>query len=160
MPMGATDRYSAQPTTPFAYATPFSNAPLQEFPQARGSSAVPVPVYHDNDDEGDELYDVEFYDQSDSEQSEEGSDSTGSGELVTHDAQVDARHDSQHWQFPEDEPWPGIEDRQQLSDGENINPKEADRCSDASSQPSEYPSTQSAWPKHDDSEFHIHEDDD
>jgi hypothetical protein len=56
--------------------------------------------------------------------------------------------------LPEDEPWPGIEDH--MSDGENVDPtsEEVDIddgvgvdeiASEASSQPSEYPSTQRAW---------------
>ena len=59
-------------------------------------------------------------------------------------------------QLPEDEPWPGIEDR--MSDGENVDPLEVDGDGDSemSSQPSEYPSTQ-AW-NGGDTGFRIHED--
>ena len=82
--------------------------------------------------------------------------------------------------LPEDEPWPGIED---MSDGENVDPFSGetndadveidgaaglDAASEASSQPSEYPSTQRAWhvtdtaPDNRDSGvgFRIHEDGD
>jgi hypothetical protein len=84
----------------------------------------------------------------------------------THLAQQD--DDAHHGQgyapgttLPEDEPWPGIEDH--MSDGENVDPLSSDEeegdveignvlvggghdgASDASSQPSEYPSTQRAW---------------
>lgn len=66
---------------------------------------------------------------------------------------------------PEDEPWPGIEDHDRMSDGENIDPLfsagEDDATSVASSQPSEYPSTQRGWelPGTDVGiGFHIHED--
>jgi hypothetical protein len=49
--------------------------------------------------------------------------------------------------LPEDEPWPGIEDH--MSDGENVEPGlepgMESQGSGASSQPSEYPSTQNAW---------------
>lgn len=161
MPM-AIDRQSAQPTTPFAYATPFSNVPLQEFPRARGNSAVPLPMDDGQDDDGDELFDVQFYEDSDSDETDGGeSKSSTSAEMVTH-AQATVGHDSQQWQFPEDEPWPGIEDQHQLSDGENVDPRDADQRSDASSQPSEYPSTQNAWPRTvaAGAEFEIHEDDD
>lgn len=159
MAMAMNDRYSAQPTTPFAYATPHSNAPIQDFAHTRAGSAAPRPAYDDTH-HGDELYDVEYYDEDDntgSEQSDEESASTSSAEVVTH-ADAGVGHDSQPWHLPEDEPWPGIEDQGHLSDGENIDPDEAERHSDASSQPSEYPSTQSAWPRTDDAEFRIHED--
>ena len=65
-----------------------------------------------------------------------------------------------HAQLPEDEPWPGIEDQENLSDGENIAPRYSDGQSDSSSQPSEYPSTQRVWPADDDEGFRIHEDED
>ncbi|KAH6661726.1 hypothetical protein EV126DRAFT_496630 [Verticillium dahliae] len=70
---------------------------------------------------------------------------------------------------PEDEPWPGIEDQDRISDGENIDPLFSQTADDAtsvaSSQPSEYPSTQRGWGAQgadddDDMGFRIHEDDD
>lgn len=161
MPM-AIDRQSAQPTTPFAYNTPFSNVAQQDFPRTRGNSAAPVLMDEDGEEDvnADELYDVEFYEDSDSDETDGGeNNSTTSAEIVTH-AQAAVGHDSQQWQFPEDEPWPGIEDQHQVSDRENVDPKETDRRSDVSSQPSEYPSTQNAWPRAEGVGFHIHEDDD
>ncbi|KAJ3515978.1 hypothetical protein NM208_g14907 [Fusarium decemcellulare] len=85
--------------------------------------------------------------------------SVGGMEIVVQD-QANADQGSQGWQLPEDEPWPGIEDQDNVSDGENIDPLQVEPHSNASSQPSEYPSTQSAWPNGDASGFQIHEDDD
>lgn len=123
-----------------------------------------MPMDEDVDDDGahaDELYDVEFYEDSSSGDSDgDDSESSTSAEVVTH-AQAGVSHDSQQYEFPEDEPWPGIEDLHRMSDGENVDPHEADRHSNASSQPSEYPSTQRAWPQAKNGvEFQIHEDDD
>lgn len=160
MPLGLNERQAARGTTPFAYATPHSNAPLQEVRAVRGGSvAHNAPPYpYDEDEAGDEDFDIEIYDTG-SEESY-GNESVGSAQSMTHDAQPTnpVPHDSQPWQLPEDEAWPGIEDAERMSDGENIDPHHADRRSDVSSQPSEYPSTQRAWPI-DDGAFHIHEDD-
>ena len=158
VPGGITDRQHVRGTTPFAYATPFSNAPLQEMRPGRAGSAAPIPPEYMSDmmHEPDELYEIEIY-ESDSDGSYVDDDGD-TAEIVTH-AQVHAGSESQPRQLPEDEPWPGIEDQEQLSDGENIDPRDADRRSNASSQPSEYPSTQRAWP--DDTSgvgFQIHED--
>ena len=156
MPTGFSDRQHIRGTTPFAYATPHSNAPLQEVRPVRAGSAAPIPPEYmaDMDHELDELFDIEIY-----ESESDGSfDDGDSEEAVTH-GQAGAMGDSQEWPLPEDEPWPGIEDQEHMSDGENIDPnKEADRQSDASSQPSEYPSTQRLWPE-DQGGFQIHEDD-
>jgi hypothetical protein len=108
----------------------------------------------DMDHELDELFEIEIYES----ESDESFDDGGSDEVVTH-GQAGAMRDSQEWPLPEDEPWPGIEDQEHMSDGENVDPnKEADRQSDVSSQPSEYPSTQRPWPE-DQGGFQIHEDD-
>jgi hypothetical protein len=107
----------------------------------------------------DELYDIEIYESASDGAFDggDGDDSMESDELVTH-AQPNPDHDSQlHRQLPEDEPWPGIEDQDRMSDGENVDPRQDGHRSDASSQPSEYPSTQRQWPG-DDAAFEIHED--
>jgi hypothetical protein len=93
---------------------------------------------------------------------------------------------SHPWQLSADEPWPGLEDRDHSnhpnienmapwiatqpqdddhhSDSENVDPNTMDveHESDNSSQPSEYPSTQRAWPNEAGDapeEFNIHRDD-
>lgn len=110
----------------------------------------------------DELYEIEIY-ESDSDVSYQDDGDEEDEEMVTH-PRLELGGDSQQQprQLPEDEPWPGIED-QQGSDGENIDPHhvEFDARSEASSQPSEYPSTQSAWPDELSGQggFQIHEDD-
>ena len=157
MPMGIPDRQHVRGTTPFAYATPHSNVPLQEVRPVRAGSAAPIPPEYmaGMDYEPDELFEIEIFESD----SEDGSyDDSDNGEIVTHD-QADAGRGSQQRQLPEDEPWPGIEDQERMSDGENIDPQEVDRRSVASSQPSEYPSTQRAWPEDGGAGFHIHEDD-
>jgi hypothetical protein len=185
MPLGLNEYQHARGTTPFAYATPHSNAPLQEIRPMRGSSLAREAAYHDLDDDAeDDDYDMHAYendsgdlygDDDDAEDDDDedyegvngGDDDTMSMKRVTH-APDDRRDpgESQHAQLPEDEPWPGIEDYDHISDGENIDPRRADAQSDTSSQPSEYPSTQSNWPPAGASagagasEFHIHEDDD
>ncbi|EXA44620.1 hypothetical protein FOPG_02964 [Fusarium oxysporum f. sp. conglutinans race 2 54008] len=154
MPLGIHDRQPARGTTPFAYATPYSNAPLQERP-IRAGSAAPVPAQDDFDDDSD--FNIEIY-ESGSEDMEDA-ESVNDMEIVTHN-QALIEQVSQGWQLPEDEPWPGIEDQREASDGENVDPHQTDPGSNVSSQPSEYPSTQNAWPDNNAAEFHIHEDDD
>ena len=156
MPLGIADRQTARGTTPFAYATPYSNAPLQDVRAVRGSSTTHnVPAFvSDVDPEAD----IDIYDESDSDYEYNDDESDGSVEILNH-AQLNPEFDTQRWHLPEDEPWPGIEDQDRISDGENIDPREADQRSNASSQPSEYPSTQSAWPAEDAAGFQIHEDD-
>ncbi|KEY71998.1 hypothetical protein S7711_00019 [Stachybotrys chartarum IBT 7711] len=169
-PLGLGDRQVTRPTTPFAYATPHSNAPLQEMRTVRGGSAVHFAQDHPSDAFDHAAVDVDMgmyqspledpYDDEEEDDDEDDDDnSLGSLEVVTH-AQADAARESQHAQLPEDEPWPGIEDQDNLSDGENIDPQYSDHKSDSSSQPSEYPSTQRAWPADDEEEFRIHEDED
>jgi len=107
-----------------------------------------IDIYHDGED-----------DQSDQFDDDDEDDDQSVANLV-----MVPQLDSQGHQLPEDEPWPGIED--QMSDGENVDPRLADHMqedeegTDASSQPSEYPSTQ-MWNHHgsgDGAGFHIHED--
>ncbi|KAI9167747.1 hypothetical protein HJFPF1_03881 [Paramyrothecium foliicola] len=167
MPLGLAEYQPARGTTPFAYATPHSNAPLQELRPMRSSSVMrSVPGYpYDEDDQDD--YDMQIYENDsgdlyvdgDEYEDENENDSEGSVTRVTHNQSQHDR-DSQHAQLPEDEPWPGIEDFDRVSDGENIDPRSADGRSDTSSQPSEYPSTQPPWRPGNVSEFHIHEDED
>ncbi|KAK5992366.1 hypothetical protein PT974_05770 [Cladobotryum mycophilum] len=159
MPMG--DRQAPRGTTPFAYATPYSNAPFQP---VRGSSIMRNATQYisDDGDEDDEDYEMQLYESGSDESfsdAEEDGDSIASAQAVTH-VQQPSLHDSQSFPLPEDEPWPGIEGGR--SDGENIDPQHVDPESDASSQPSEYPSTQSAWPGDGNGTsagFQIHEDD-
>lgn len=155
MPFGLADRQPARGTTPFAYATPFSNAPLQEVRGVRGSSVARVASEDASDEDPD--FNIEIY-ESGSEDLYEDNESIASIDDMAQ-VEVNASGGSLRRQLPEDEPWPGIEDQDQLSDGENIDPREADHGSNASSQPSEYPSTQTAWPADDAAGFHIHEDD-
>ncbi|KAF7543787.1 hypothetical protein G7Z17_g10461 [Cylindrodendrum hubeiense] len=155
MPFGLTDRQPARGTTPFAYATPYSNAPLQEVRGVRGSSMVRAAPEYASDEDPD--FNIEIY-ESGSEGLYEDDESIVSVDEMAQ-VEVNASRGSQRRQLPEDEPWPGIEDQDQLSDGENIDPQEADEGSNASSQPSEYPSTQTAWPEEEAAGFHIHEDD-
>lgn len=154
MPLGLSDRQPARGTTPFAYATPFSNAPLQERPVRAGSSA-PAAVQDGLDDDSD--FDFQICESGSDDMYDDDDESSGVVEMVVQD-HTNTNQGSQGWQLPEDEPWPGIEDPNNVSDGENIDPLQADHHSNASSQPSEYPSTQNAWPNGDTSGFHIHED--
>lgn len=218
-PLGAQgfgDDRSERRTTPFCYATPYSNAPMEtngymransrgpvqqpngynvddddEMDDEHGSSTDPYDSeatnevddaelgndYQDNlarqntdddgdididvyEDEADDLNDVDT-DGDDSHQAQQWHNGTGA---TRHLAQQEHAHGQAYAAgntLPEDEPWPGIEDR--MSDGENVDPQSAstdevdieindalvghggDAASDASSQPSEYPSTQRAW---------------
>jgi hypothetical protein len=156
------DRQVTRGLTPLAYATPFSNAPLQELRTFRGSSVARsgtshVPIEYATD----ELFDMEIYDSGSDESYHEHDDeeSISSGEIVTHPS-LGSHESHRQPQLPEDDPWPGIEDQERpQSDGENIDPDGAqDMASEGSSQPSEYPSTQRAWPEDDKAEFQIHED--
>ena len=157
MPMGITDRQAVRGTTPFAYATPYSNAPLQEVRTVRGGSVAHNVAPYASDDEDPED-DIEIFESDSDDDLYNDDESVGSIEIVAN-AQPNPDFSSQAWYLPEDEPWPGIEDQDRLSDGENIDPRESDHNSNASSQPSEYPSTQSAWPGEDNAGFQIHEDD-
>ncbi|KAI5467146.1 hypothetical protein BGZ63DRAFT_370470 [Mariannaea sp. PMI_226] len=154
MPLGISDRQPTRGTTPFAYATPYSNAPLQEIRGTRSGSVARAAPEYASDEEQD--FEMTMY-ESGSDDFYEDDESVGSIQEMAQ-VEVNAGPGSNRWQLPEDEPWPGIEDQGQMSDGENIDPQEASQGSNVSSQPSEYPSTQSAWPA-DNAEFQIHEDD-
>ena len=164
VPLGLHERQPAQGTTPMAYATPFSNAPLQETLSLSGDGTaqnVAEDFVNDYQTRLDELYDIEIYETASDQDFEDVDDheSTGSVQVVTH-AQPDHPNESPpNRQLPEDQPWPGIEDQDRMSDGENIDPQRDDVHSDISSQPSEYPTTQRAWPDND-AGFQIHEDED
>ncbi|TWU72402.1 hypothetical protein ED733_001508 [Metarhizium rileyi] len=156
MPSAINDRQITHGMTPPAYATPFSNAPLQELRPLRGSSVARsgttshVPLEYPTE----EQFEVEIYDSSDDSYRDEQA-SLSSDEIASrHSIQI-----GHGQQLPEDEPWPGIEDQDHdhPSNGENVDPDELRVDSDGSSQPSEYPSTQRAWPG-DDAGFKIHED--
>ncbi|KAM4057573.1 hypothetical protein HRG_009208 [Hirsutella rhossiliensis] len=157
------DRQAPRGTTPFAYATPHSNAPLQDIRLLRGSSAARTGTMH-APEPGYVLPDVDLYgsgsdesyvdgeDDDDDDDDDDGGESDGlaARRLVL---------DSQRWHLPEDEPWPGIEDQDGIvEDGENVDPREQDGQSASSSQPSEYPSTNRPWPGEDAVGFRIHED--
>lgn len=166
MPTGFNDRPAPRATTPFAYATPYSNAPLQEIQPVRGSSVARTGTDYaaepDHERPGINIYESGTEEDSYVDGEDDENESTSSEEVVTH-AQPNPLHDSQQWQLPEDEPWPGIEDQERMSDGENNDPQKHaeqhdDRRSEASSQPSEYPSTNSVWPADGVPGFHIHED--
>ncbi|TEA11543.1 hypothetical protein C8034_v007234 [Colletotrichum sidae] len=154
--------------TPLYYATPYSNAPFTET-RTRVSGGVADDSNADDDDARDgEDHDPEYGSTNPYEDEEE--DSEPSMELIAHEPpprQGDSSY-SRQAQLPEDEPWPGIEDQDRMSDGENIDPLfsptgEEDAQSDVSSQPSEYPSTQRGWQVPDAEDamgFRIHEDND
>lgn len=147
--------------TPFAYATPHSNAPPDYPPPRIQSRSISrsVQVFEDedqdmgfDDDHGsstdDEDPDIDVYederDMLDDLESESDHHPTGQQQPL------EDQQSSSQPQGPEDEVWPGIEDNV-MSDGENVDPlgvedgDEVDNLSDVSSEPSEYPSTQRAW---------------
>ncbi|KYK60472.1 hypothetical protein DCS_01609 [Drechmeria coniospora] len=147
--------------TPCAYATPYSNVPLQEIRPLRSTSVARTATEYATDLDY-MLTDINIYENASDDESyvdRDEDESVTSEEMTTH---AQPARDSQPWQLPEDEPWPGIEDQEGLSDGENIDPQQQqqhdDRRSDASSQPSEYPSTNRAAPHHGGADFRIHED--
>ncbi|PKS07547.1 hypothetical protein jhhlp_006151 [Lomentospora prolificans] len=164
-------------TTPFNYATPYSSGPgMDAYPtvqpttryshrDAFGLDIDDRDIGDDDDDDDDEHgFDVDIYDEGSSEDyDDEDDENNGSGHLVMVPHLVtDRQQDYYGHQLPEDEPWPGIEDR--MSDGENIDPLgppvDEDGDSQMSSQPSEYPSTQ-VWNADvvaNPTDFDIHED--
>lgn len=156
MPFGLTDRQPTRGTTPFAYATPYSNAPLQEIRTVSGGSVVPAAPEEGSEDDPD--FDVEIYESGSEYMYDDDGHSMSSTEMIER-KQTLPDYDSRGWRLPEDEPWPGIEDRGHVSDDENLDPGKDGHKSNASSQPSEYPSTQSVWPNDNTADFHIHEDD-
>lgn len=177
VPMALHERQHVRGTTPFAYATPHSNAPLQEMRPVRAGSALPMDMeylsddHHDVDD-GD--FDIQIYESESDDVGFDDMDSAGSADPQQQQHEVDEVTHAQprrpeslplHARLPEDEPWPGIEDQERNgSDGENVDPDvelALDGVSDVSSQPSEYPSTQRAWPEGGvEGGFLIHEDGD
>lgn len=130
-------------TTPFNYATPYSNGPPE--PQ-------PAYVAGQQADSADEDFDINIFDEGSFYDYEDEDDEDASLASVQVVPQLLPGQNSP--QLPEDEPWPGIED------GENVDPREealdGDGDSEMSSQPSEYPSTQ-VW-NGGDAGFQIHED--
>ncbi|KHN96629.1 uncharacterized protein MAM_05572 [Metarhizium album ARSEF 1941] len=153
MPSPINDQQIARGMTPPAYATPFSNAPLQELRPIRGTSVARSGTSHvPLDYPTDEHFDVEIYDSGDDSYCDD-QESISSGEVMSRRE----THRGHAGQLPEDEPWPGIEDRDPSSNGENVDPDELQGSSEGSSQPSEHPSAQQAWPS-DGIGFKIHED--
>ncbi|OAA64796.1 hypothetical protein ISF_04206 [Cordyceps fumosorosea ARSEF 2679] len=185
---GPQDRQPTRGITPFAYATPYSNAAApqqpengyrarsgsvvrfevdQPFYRPRGSSSRPVAgppmtMVIDDDD------DVKIYNsESDEDYADDDDGDTTSVDMAT-DAQPRPLQPitGSGWPgMPEDEPWPGLEDRgaplQRSADAENIDPNSSGERpeSQQSSQPSEYPSTQVIKRDEDeDDDFLIHED--
>lgn len=146
--------------TPTAYATPFSNAPLEDpDPQNRRSSielleedeAMFLNEGHESttDEDDDEDPDVDVY--------QDEKDMLDDLESVSDHPRATPRHrqlpkarSSSPPQGPEDHPWPGIEDHF-MSGGENVNPRDSEENdegsdgesthSETSSSPSEYSST-------------------
>lgn len=149
--------------TPFAYATPFSNAPPEYPPQRMHNRSLQLLEDEDEDmpfdddhgsstDDVDDDLDVDVYedenDMLDNLESE-----SGHRPRSRHESQKQPLREQQEPsqpQRPEDEVWPGFEDNV-MSDGENVDPfdvedgADVDNRSDTSSVPSEYPSTQRAW---------------
>ncbi|EHK25517.1 uncharacterized protein TRIVIDRAFT_177522 [Trichoderma virens Gv29-8] len=160
----------ARGTTPGGgYATPYSIAPLQEVQMEGGSSVHESPHPSDDGDDEDDDIDIPIYESSGSDQSFNDGDDDKS---IIASAQPAARphpalrSSSPTWQM-RDVPWPSIQDHGDThrSDGENVDPNvmDVEHETDNSSQPSEYPSTQKAWPgQREDasSEFSIHQDED
>ena len=163
------------------YATPYSNGPYEP---RRGISVCPshhmLCDYRDGQDRGSAT--------NPDEDTEMGH-PRHHHNLGLHDqqgvAEGEDEGDDSDWQGvprgasrqPEDDPWPGLPDNP-ISDSENVEPAaeemmldqseddaggengNADNRSDVSSQPSEYPSTQSAWHAGGIGDFEIHEDGD
>lgn len=162
--------------TPFAYATPHSNAPLDYPPprlhshsHSRSHSRSIQQVFMDDEDEDmhfdddhgsstdedEDDPDIDVYederDMLDDIESE--SDHASSEQERSHRDRQDTERRQQPQQQsssqrPEDDVWPGIEDND-MSDSENVDPRDdADNRSDVSSAPSIYPSTQQGWLLH------------
>ncbi|KAM0741240.1 hypothetical protein ACQRIT_004097 [Beauveria bassiana] len=152
---GAQDRQPARGMTPFAYATPYSNAPApqpqengyrarsgsvvrfevhQQYYRHRSSSSrpAPVPMLIDHDEEGD----IRIYNnESDNDYEEDEAEEEGDADSIDMVTDAQPRHDhplrllpGSGWPgMPEDEPWPGIEDEVPRSgDAENIDPDGGD----------------------------------
>ena len=156
------DHRSERRTTPFLYATPFSNAPLEP-PHAfgpgssragsRGPMAMPRGGYNPDDDEnmddGDDDYDDDERGSStDSDSAIHGRRSFGAGDDADIDIDVfeddedeldgvttDGEQQPQRSLRPQDVVWQGIEDHG--SDGENVDPDETQPQSVSQSQSQE-----------------------
>jgi hypothetical protein len=129
-------------TTPFAYATPHSNAPYAEYPRHQSVAGMTM----DDTDELGSTTDVDDID---------------AGEQDIDDSDVDQEHQA------EDVPWEGVEDEMLDDDSDqerkalSMDEDDDDAESDLSSQPSEYPSTQPGARYSDNKGvFHIHTDED
>ncbi|KAF4511857.1 hypothetical protein G6O67_001063 [Ophiocordyceps sinensis] len=154
MPPSLADRHGPRGTTPFAYATPHSNAPLQDIRLLRGSSSARTGTMHAPPDA--DLYGCGSESDVDGDDEEEDADDDDDDDDGDDDGAVARRlvPDSQQWHLPEDEPWPGIEEQDGVvADGDNVDPRDDDDDDDddddgqsaSSSQPSEYPSTNRPW---------------
>lgn len=170
----------ARGTTPGGYATPYSIAAHGEVLIERGSSVFESAPPSDADDDEDDDIDFEILESSGSDQSfvdenDYGNDGDDEKTSITSAQPVARPLSSSRNSYPgwmrereRDVAWPGLEDQENAhhSDGENVDPNamEVEHESDNSSQPpSEYPSTQKAWPDQADrasSEFSIHQDED
>ncbi|KAL7959898.1 hypothetical protein V8C34DRAFT_98500 [Trichoderma compactum] len=168
----------ARDTTPGGYATPYSIAAHPEVLMERGSSVLGSAPTSDADDDEDDVIDFDILESSGPDQSfvdENDYENDGDDEKTTNPSARPivrrppaSRHSYPGWmrERERDIAWPGLEDQNaHHSDGENIDPNAMDveHESNSSSQPpSEYPSTQNAWPDqadHASSEFSIHQDD-
>ncbi|KAI1416146.1 hypothetical protein F5Y13DRAFT_128177 [Hypoxylon sp. FL1857] len=157
--------FVARTSTPF-YATPYSNAPVFETRPGRNIVITDDGDMGENgsgtDGEGDE------YMEEDEDDNSELNDSPML-DFSHPDGSQESWQDGQLPGGPEDEPWPGIEDRENhdpdvaidihvdddaMSDGDDL-----ETSSQRSSVPSEYPSTQRAWTGAEEA-FHVYEDGD
>lgn len=168
-PWASHERYGQRGITPFAYATPYSATPAQDPRATRSGSTVRFDAqhrYYDDDGQGNfyndlgaesaDEEDIDVYEDDVPIKQDESDSDNDIDAVPMAERQGEGIPDSGDFPVSDDEPWPGIED-QPPSDGENVDPKAVDRASAASSQPSEYPSTQPAWPAEPD-DFSIHED--
>ncbi|CEJ91686.1 hypothetical protein VHEMI07382 [[Torrubiella] hemipterigena] len=168
-PWASHERHGQRGMTPFAYATPYSATPVQDPRATRSGSTVRFDAqhrYYDDDGQG-EYYgnfgaesaddeDIDVYEDDVPIKRDESDSDNDIDAVPMAERQGEGIPDSGDFPCGDDDPWPGIED-QPPSDGENVDPKAVGRESAASSQPSEYPSTQPAWPAEPD-DFSIHED--
>lgn len=147
-------------TTPFFYATPYSNAPLVDARQYRG------PMDADEDHGSGTDYSVEDAPESedDSDDNEGDSQMVDLGHTSTVTGSDDGGPADAQNVAPEDDPWPGIEDEENrdpealafdsidvyvdddaMTDATDDADGNDDMDSQKSSVPSEYPSTHRAW---------------
>ncbi|KAK6076103.1 hypothetical protein SCUP515_05602 [Seiridium cupressi] len=162
-------------TTPFYYATPYSNAPPAEIRSNRG-------VLEPEDDHG-SATDYSCEEDQGSEVDSEDGDGNGDELMIDlgHPRRIHEDSGDEEWHgaqqpLPEDEPWPGIEDEENrdpevlafdsvdvyvdedaMSDVLDAQDENADANSQHSSVPSEYPSTEPMWAKETE-EFRVYED--